>query len=58
MDIEEAAGEPPGLYKGPVRLADGRTVDGILFPRELAEGSHPDISDYGGWRAYAASLRR
>jgi hypothetical protein len=53
-----AAGEPPGLYKGPVRLADGRTVDGILFPRELAEGSHPDISDYGGWRAYAASLHR
>jgi gamma-glutamylcyclotransferase (GGCT)/AIG2-like uncharacterized protein YtfP len=53
-----AAGEPPGLYKGPVRLADGRTVDGILFPRELAEGSHPDISDYGGWRAYAAGLPR
>jgi gamma-glutamylcyclotransferase (GGCT)/AIG2-like uncharacterized protein YtfP len=53
-----AAGEPAGLYKGPVRLADGRTVDGILFPRELAEGSHPDISDYGGWRAYAAGLRR
>ena len=26
------AGEPPGLYRGPVRLSDGRTVPGILFP--------------------------
>jgi AGZA family xanthine/uracil permease-like MFS transporter len=50
-----AAGEPAGLYRGPVRLADGRTVDGILFPGELAEGRHPDISDYGGWRAYLAA---
>jgi AGZA family xanthine/uracil permease-like MFS transporter len=45
------AGEPPGLYRGPVRLDDGRVVPGILFPRELAE-SHPDISEHGGWRAY------
>ncbi len=48
------AGEPPGLYRGPVHLADGRVVPGILFPRELAE-AHPDISAYGGWRAYWAS---
>jgi gamma-glutamylcyclotransferase (GGCT)/AIG2-like uncharacterized protein YtfP len=48
------AREPPGLYRGPVRLSDGRTVDGILFPRELAEGQHRDISMYGGWRAYVA----
>jgi AGZA family xanthine/uracil permease-like MFS transporter len=45
------SGEPPGLYRGPVSLADGRVVPGILFPREMAEG-HRDISDYGGWRAY------
>jgi AGZA family xanthine/uracil permease-like MFS transporter len=45
------AGEPPGLYRGPVRLDDGRVVPGILFPRELAE-AHPDISEHGGWRAY------
>ena len=45
------AGEPPGLYRGPVSLADGRVVPGILYPRELAE-SHRDISDHGGWRAY------
>ena len=49
------AGEPPNLYKGPVRLADGRVVDGILYPRELAEGRHRDISEYGGWRAYCAT---
>jgi gamma-glutamylcyclotransferase (GGCT)/AIG2-like uncharacterized protein YtfP len=53
-----AAGEPAGLHKGPVRLADGRTVEGILFPREQAEGRHPDISDHGDWRAYLASRRR
>jgi gamma-glutamylcyclotransferase (GGCT)/AIG2-like uncharacterized protein YtfP len=27
------AGEPPGLYRGPVNLADGRVVPGILYPR-------------------------
>ena len=49
------AGEPPNLYKGPVRLEDGRTVDGILYPRALAEGRQRDISEFGDWRAYAAS---
>ena len=49
------AGEPPGLYRGPVRLADGRVVDGILYPRALADGTHPDISRYGGWRAYRSA---
>jgi gamma-glutamylcyclotransferase (GGCT)/AIG2-like uncharacterized protein YtfP len=47
------AGEPPGLYRGPVKLADGRVVPGILYPREMAEGHHRDISSYGGWRRYA-----
>lgn len=49
------AGEPPHLYKGPVELEDGRVVDGILYPRELAEGKHKDITGYGGWRAYVES---
>ncbi len=49
------AGEPPGLYRGPVTLADGRAVPGILYPRELAEGHHLDISHFGGWREYWAS---
>jgi AGZA family xanthine/uracil permease-like MFS transporter len=47
------AGEPAGLYRGPVHLSDGRVVEGILYPREMAEG-HLDISAYGGWRAYTA----
>ena len=46
------AGEPPGLYRGRVRLADGRGVRGILYPRKLAEERYRDISEYGGWRAY------
>jgi gamma-glutamylcyclotransferase (GGCT)/AIG2-like uncharacterized protein YtfP len=49
------AGEPPGLYRGPVKLADGRVVPGILFPRDMAEGRHRDISGFGGWRAYRAA---
>jgi gamma-glutamylcyclotransferase (GGCT)/AIG2-like uncharacterized protein YtfP len=49
------SGEPPNLYKGPVKLEDGRVVDGILYPRELAEGKHKDISSYGGWREYMAA---
>ena len=48
------AGEPSGLYRGIVLLEDERRVDGILYPRELAEGRHRDISSYGGWRAYRA----
>jgi gamma-glutamylcyclotransferase (GGCT)/AIG2-like uncharacterized protein YtfP len=51
------AGEPPHLYRGPVKLADGRSVEGILFPREQAEGQHKDISKFGDWRAYIAWLK-
>lgn len=50
-----AAGEPPDLYRGPVTLEDGRRVEGILYPRERAEGRHRDISSLGGWRAYVAA---
>lgn len=50
------AGEPPGLYCGPVTLEDGRMVDGILYPQEMAEGIHKDISSFGGWREYVATL--
>jgi gamma-glutamylcyclotransferase (GGCT)/AIG2-like uncharacterized protein YtfP len=49
------SGEPPGLYRGPVKLVDGRVVPGILFPRKLAEGGgHRDISASGSWRRYMA----
>lgn len=51
--VEE--GEPPNLYCGPVKLADGSSVNGILLPREIAEDGHLDISEFGDWRAYMAS---
>jgi AGZA family xanthine/uracil permease-like MFS transporter len=46
------AGEPPNLYRGRVKLEDGREVWGILYPEELAERNGRDISRYGDWRAY------
>ncbi len=49
------AGEPPHLYKGPVKLDDGREVDGILYPREAILPEHRDISEFGGWRGYIAA---
>ncbi len=49
------AGEPPSLYRGPVEPADGRSVPGILFPREMAEGIHREFTEFGGWREYWAS---
>ncbi len=49
------AGEPPNLYRGRIKLEDGREVYGILYPRELAEGKYPDISEHGGWREYMQS---
>jgi hypothetical protein len=36
-------------------LSDGRVVQGILYPRELAEGRHPDISAFASWRAYTSA---
>ena len=51
------AGEPPGLYKGPVELSNGRWVDGILFPEAMTVG-HREITSYGGWRAYWEALER
>jgi adenine/guanine/hypoxanthine permease len=48
------AGEPPGLYRGVVHLSDGRQVQGILYPQQLAEEQHNDISRFGGWREYTA----
>jgi nicotinamidase-related amidase/gamma-glutamylcyclotransferase (GGCT)/AIG2-like uncharacterized protein YtfP len=44
--------ELPDLYRGKVTLEDGSEAYGILYPRALAEGEHPDITHYGGWRAY------
>lgn len=51
------AGEPPDLYRGSVKLVDGRVVAGILYPRELAERDGRDISEHGDWRVYMESQR-
>jgi len=47
-------GEPPGLYRGPVELIDGRVVPGILFDEATAK-THPEITELGGWREYLGS---
>lgn len=50
------ANEPPNLYRSTVELEDGRRVDGILYPRRLAEGHQRDISDIADWREYRRSV--
>ena len=45
--------EPAGLSVGKVRLDDGSVVLGVIGEPALVEG-HPEITAYGGWRAYAA----
>lgn len=47
-------GEPAGLYRGPVELADGRMVPGILYDEVMAR-EHPEITEHGGWRGYLAA---
>ena len=51
------AGEPPGLYKGPVELSNGRWVDGILFPEAMTVGQR-EITSFGGWREYWEARER
>ena len=46
---------PPPLGLGSVELADGRWVHGFLCETHALAGA-PDISAFGGWRAYLASL--
>ncbi len=48
--------EPPGLYLGLVVLEDGRTVEGVLYPEDLARAER-DITGYGGWRAYLVAMK-
>jgi hypothetical protein len=50
-------GEPPGLCVGKVRLADGTEVLGVLGEPMLCEGQ-PEITRWGGWRAYVATRAR
>ncbi len=46
--------EPPGLAIGKVLLKDGTVVLGVLGEPFLCEGQ-PEITAFGGWRAYLAS---
>ena len=50
---ELVAGLPPPLAVGTVRLADGREVTGFVC--EGYAGDAPDITRFGGWRAYLAA---
>lgn len=45
--------EPAGLYRGPVELADGRVVPGVLYQEDMAK-KHPVIAD-GNWRNHTSA---
>ena len=47
--------EPEGLSVGKVTLSDGEVVLGVIGEPELVRGQ-TEISSYGGWRSYIASL--
>ncbi|MEH2513301.1 allophanate hydrolase [Nitrobacteraceae bacterium AZCC 1564] len=49
------AAVPPPMTIGTVRLADGRIEKGFLVEAAAVEGAR-DISDFGGWRPYVASV--
>lgn len=49
------AGIPAPLCIGTLRLADGTSPKGFLVEPEGLAGA-TDISNFGGWRAYIASL--
>lgn len=47
--------EPEGLSVGKVTLSDGEVVLGVIGEAELVRG-RKEISSYGGWRRYVATL--
>lgn len=49
--------EPPGLCIGLVKLADGRTVLGVLGEAWLCD-TGTEITQFGGWRAYMATKEK
>ena len=50
-------GVPAPLGLGTTRLADGTTPKGFIVEAQGVIGAR-DISEFGGWRAYIASLNR
>lgn len=52
-------GEPRELELGIIKLADGTACFSMLLARgELERGVHKEITEFGGWRAYLATLGR
>lgn len=49
--------EPPGLCVGKVKLSSGEEILGVLGEPVLCEGKR-EITEYGGWRAYTAALKK
>jgi allophanate hydrolase len=49
------AGVPPPLVVGTIALEDGRAVKGFLCEADAVAGAR-EITAFGGWRAYRASL--
>ena len=47
---------PAPLWIGTITLADGRAVKGFLCESSAVTAA-PDITAYGGWRAYREALR-
>ncbi|EKQ67172.1 hypothetical protein OsccyDRAFT_4999 [Leptolyngbyaceae cyanobacterium JSC-12] len=51
------ANEPPHMYPADIVLENGEVLTAFFYPRDLVEqNALPDISDYGGWAAYKASI--
>ena len=48
--------EPPGLYRGQVKLDDGRVVDVILGHQQFAEANGIEITHHHGWANYLSTL--
>jgi gamma-glutamylcyclotransferase (GGCT)/AIG2-like uncharacterized protein YtfP len=44
--------EPPGLYRGPVELSDGRVIDGMLGEARFTLKNGMEITRYGSWAEY------
>jgi allophanate hydrolase len=51
------AGIPSPLGIGRIELEDGEWVQGFVCESWALEGA-PDVSEFGGWRAYLASTKR
>ena len=54
--LQILTGEPEGLCLGKITLADGRVALGILAEAQILENCQ-EITRFGGWRNYLASIR-